>query len=64
MKLELYEENLKPEYQNLPCRAIKFEHLTDEAQQAVVAVGRGTFYRDRGTHLENYNVVYAPEVAK
>jgi hypothetical protein len=61
MKLELYDENLKPEYQSLLCRAIWFEHLTDEAQVAVRAVGRDTFYRDRGIRLKNYNLIYAPK---
>lgn len=59
MKLSLYSEDLKPEHQNLTARAVRFEHLSDEAQAAVILVGRGVFYEcDR---WNSYNVVNPPK---
>jgi hypothetical protein len=59
MTLEFDDEDLKPEFCNLSTSKIEFEHLNEEAQAALRIVGRGTFYRHRGTSQENYNVVHA-----
>lgn len=61
MKLELDELDLQKEHRDRPTSTIKFEHLTEAAQAAVIAVGRGTFYRDRGSSHENYNAVFPPK---
>lgn len=58
MRLELYEEDLLLSSKDNSTSSIGFEDLTPEAQQAVLVVGKGTFYRRRGTNAENYNVVY------
>lgn len=61
MIVELYDTDLSdPESRKLPARAIGFEHLSLPAQMAVRANGGGTFYRDRGTPLENYNAICPP----
>lgn len=59
MKLKLYREDLLPEYENISCSRTQFEHFNPEAQAAIRAVGKATFFDDEGTRLENYNVVYA-----
>ena len=58
MRLELNTGDLKPEFKELPTSQVKFEHLDPVVQKAVKCVGKATFYRDKGTHAENYNVVY------
>lgn len=61
MKLELYEEDLREECRNISTSLVGFEHLTPQTQEAVRAVGRATFYRNKGTASENYNAVYPPK---
>jgi hypothetical protein len=57
MKLELYRTDLKHAHRDVNCSLVDFKHLRAEAQAAVRAVGKGTFYDDG---RESYNVVYAP----
>ena len=69
MKLELDPIDLSPEYQrgakgevDQACntREVTFDKLNEQAQTAVRAVGRATFYAwDRRT----YNAVYPPKSA-
>ncbi len=58
MTLELFEVDLKSESKNKPTSMVKFTDLTMEAQAAVRIVGKATFYRNKGTRLENYCAVY------
>lgn len=46
MDLALYVGHLRPEYATLACYEVRFRHLTDEAQRAVRAVGRGVMWLD------------------
>ncbi len=55
MKLILYRESLKPEFQNINCSQTRFEHFTEEAQAAIRAVGRAQFREYDGS---NYNAIY------
>ena len=60
MRLELYPEDLKLQHQNVAIHptAVRFEHLSEQAQKAVIAVGEGTFVRG-----DRYNVVHPPAAA-
>lgn len=40
-------------------RRTQFEHFKPEAQAAIRAVGKATFFDGEGTRLETYNVIYA-----
>ena len=44
MKLLLYRDDLQPKFQGLDWEAVRFEHCTAEAQNAVRAVGMGQFW--------------------
>jgi len=61
LRLELESSDLQAKYENMSTSSVKFEHLTEVAQQAVMIVGLGTFFRDKGSRWENYNVVYSPK---
>lgn len=58
MKLTLDREDLRPEHVNLSCSKVRYEHLTDEAQEAVRVVGRATFQEyDRS----RYRMIFRPQ---
>lgn len=61
MKLTFDEDDLKPESRDNATSTIHFEDLSDKAQAEIKAVGRGTFFRNKGTSQEIYNVIYSPE---
>jgi hypothetical protein len=55
MKLTLDREDLKPQFQEMPCRHTSFENFKEEVQEAILAVGRATFYEYDG---RNYNAIH------
>ncbi len=60
MKLELYDEDLKPEHKTCNASQTTFDKFTAAAQKAILAVGEATYYTDGRT---SYNVIYPPKSA-
>jgi hypothetical protein len=58
MKLELFREDLRPEFFNTPTSQVTFKHLNQQAQEALRVVRRGTFYNET---RNSYNAIYAPQ---
>ena len=61
MNLELCEEDLTQEFQKIPAQETKFEHFNDKAQGIIRSVGQATFYRYKGTSIEDSKVIFSPE---
>lgn len=61
MRLELNDEDLKFECRDVNPSMTKFEHFQHEAQKAIEAVGKGTYYNN---DRSNYNVIYPPSFFK
>ncbi len=61
MNLELCEEDLMAEFQKIPAQETKFEHFNDKAQSIIHSVGQATFYRYKGTSIEDRNIIFPPE---
>jgi len=61
MNLELCEEDLKVEFQKIPAQKTKFEHFNDRARNAICSVGCATFFRYKGTSIEELNIIFLPE---
>lgn len=61
MKLELDREDLKPENTDKSCSLTKFDDFKEDVQTAIVAVGRATFFTDKGGPNESYNVINPPK---
>jgi len=57
MKLILYREDLREEERNRNCSLTRFEHFTDEAQNAIRVVGSATF---REHDHSSHNVIVPP----
>lgn len=55
MKLTLDRLDLLPEHQNINCSLTRFEHFTPEAQGAIRAAGRATFYE---LDHSSYNAIH------
>ncbi|MDP3244515.1 MAG: hypothetical protein Q8M83_02530 [bacterium] len=60
MMLEVYREDLKPESAETSCSKLIFGDFKPEVQAIIRAVGQATFYDDRGTRNETYQVIYSP----
>lgn len=58
MQLTINRSDLRPEYVNTNCSQTKFNHFSDEAQQAMLVTGRAVFWESDG---RNYNTVYPPK---
>ncbi len=54
MRLTLERSDLDPRFRDRPCSLIRLEHLTSQAQEAVVAAGGGVFKESDGS---NYNAI-------
>lgn len=55
MKLTLDRDDLKEEFKDIACSRTRFEHFTSDAQDAILVVGRATFYEwDR----RSYNAIH------
>ncbi|MDA3840545.1 MAG: hypothetical protein PF572_05615 [Patescibacteria group bacterium] len=61
MKLLLDSTDLKKSQIDVGCSSSCFDDFNESAQKAILAVGKGTFYRNHGTDLKNYNVIYPPK---
>lgn len=61
MELNLHREDLKPEHKDISCSKTRFEHFNEEAQQAILAAGRGVFRDD--DRWRSYNAILKPESA-
>lgn len=57
MRLELYQEDLKPEHAEVNCPDARFEHFSEDVQTAISFIGQATFLRRKGTCTESYNVI-------
>jgi hypothetical protein len=67
MQLTFDPADLRPEFQTgegssvdqaISTSQIAYEHLNDQAQQALRVVGKGTYFN---WQRDNYNVVYPPK---
>ena len=56
MELSLYDDDLKPEFQNLNTSQTKFHHFNERAQQAMKITGRSVFKR-----RDTYNAIIPPD---
>ena len=61
MNLELCEEDLRAEFQKISTQETKFEHFNDKTQGVIRSVGQATFYRYKGTSIEDSKVIFSPE---
>lgn len=55
MLVELFKEDLRLEFKDVPTSATRFEHFGDRAQQAIFAAN-GAVYKDKWSH----NAIYPP----
>ena len=58
MKLTLHRHDLRSEFEDISFRESSFEHFNEDAQRAIIAVGRAVFWAyDRS----NYNAIITPK---
>lgn len=60
MRLELYYEDLRPEYEGCPIADVTFDMFTEAAQKAIVAIGNGVFFLNDA----NFKRIFPPEVSQ
>lgn len=60
MQLELDRGDLSVDSKEVSCSKTKFGDFRPEVQAAVRLVGKATFYDDKGTPNETYNVIFPP----
>lgn len=61
MKLTLYRSDLRPEFEDMSFHEAKFKHFNENAQQAIVAVGRAVFF---AYDHSDYNAIFLPKSKK
>lgn len=61
MKLLLDDMDLKEEHRMVNCSLTRFEHFTEEAQEAIRVVGKATY---ETWERDNYNAIYPPKEPK
>jgi len=64
MRLELFEEDLRPEFRHRAISLVNFDWLTEEAKVAVTAVGQGFFFRSQEASIEKCRTLYPPEMRR
>jgi hypothetical protein len=62
MKLELYDEDLKPGIQMLSAEQATFDKFNEAAQKAILAVGKAAYCVTNHPNFSCINFIYSPEV--
>lgn len=63
MRLELDREDMLESKRDIACSKTIFGDFKPKVKAAIKLIGKATFYDDKGSRIETYNVIYPPKKA-